>query len=139
MSRRFKFVIGNRSAKDEDGLMRALLRQAKDGDVVELHANPEPAGAKAPRQVADEPREQDIRDRLDSDLEVRNRMLDAAEACGQLRPPERQAAETIAAVQQVKSLRQILNEVGMKILVESVLHAAWEQRKALWDSIRQLL
>jgi hypothetical protein len=134
MSRKFRFHVGPRSPKDEERLLRAVMRQAQPDDDVQLKCTPSAAEAESTPRRANEQLETRIGERLATSLDKANATADAEPDCDNEQPEH--AADRIAeATKGVKSWRQTLNEAGWKVVVETVLKSAWESRWAIWTSV----
>lgn len=111
------------------------MRHARDGDDVEIHAAPALLPDQRP-EVPNERLEKEFGETLNASLEQKNQSLDAAPQPAAGVPAAEQAAQTLKAVAEVKSWRQVLNEEGLKWFVTAVLRATWEQREELWRAVK---
>lgn len=138
MSRRFVFNVGSRSPKDDERLLRAVMRQAQPGDDVQVNSTPPAATGETP-QVCNEPLEKEFGEKLNSSLEKKNEELDAAPQPQGGITPQEQARRTHDALQGLAWWRTTLNQEGVKWVVTAVLRTAWEQREELWRQMKEFV
>lgn len=157
MSRKFRFHVGPRSPKEEDRIIRAVMREARDGDEVEVVAGLPKDGTKPITQARDESEtrvdeaaEKRFGEGLNASLDRANAEMDQKEqldaksteltrAVAGETLAEQKVREVMEAKREVKSWRRTLNEAGMKIVIEAVLKEAWASRTEVWDGVKQVL
>lgn len=133
MSKQIKLNLGSRPTKEEDRLIRALVREAGENCNLDVTFRDKPSAEKPPSEQCrlDEQLAQRVGEAAAKALEEKN---DAIKAAGEPSATPVEFAKQLTTAR--KGWRQTVNDIGWKIVVEAVLKTAWEERIVIWNAVK---
>ncbi|MFM9957149.1 MAG: hypothetical protein ACKVZJ_03670 [Phycisphaerales bacterium] len=142
MSREITIRLGSRAPKDEDRLLKTVMRTAKHGDVITIDATGSRSsnqGDEEKETVRDEHAETRIAHRTGATLDAKDERLKQQQQVPEPQTDEERKSHAEERAGEIvkarKSLREMATESVVRWGATEILDEAWKALKALWELV----